>query len=203
LYKKGIPADYQSILSINAFYGLLKADLTRGADVMVATILILENCGVYKDALQGVTDTLCLGRYRHLSVASANARFTLERRGILILEGILADGPGYSLRLPIRHCEVEMTDSGLLQISLFKEQRAALLSLEDPFPFPTAVLNPERVYRSQLRGSNGFSPFSLLILGDCAKLLWTKNYVNSDWRCKLDARFIDLQWINRMTRKYI
>jgi hypothetical protein len=49
-----------------------------------------------------------------------------------------------------------------------------LLSLEDPFPFPTGELNPERVYRSQLRGSNGFSPFSLLKLGDCTKLLQIK-----------------------------
>jgi hypothetical protein len=37
-----------------------------------------------------------------------------------------------------------------------------MLFLEDLFPVIPKDLYQERVYRLQLRGSNGFSPFSLL-----------------------------------------
>jgi len=37
-----------------------------------------------------------------------------------------------------------------------------MLFLEDLFPSILKNLHPERVDRSQLRGSNGFSPFSRL-----------------------------------------
>jgi hypothetical protein len=50
----------------------------------------------------------------------------------------------------------------MLQISLSKEQIMVMLFLEDLFPFIPKSWYQERVYRSQLRGSNGFSPFSLL-----------------------------------------
>jgi len=50
----------------------------------------------------------------------------------------------------------------MLQISLSKEPTIMMLFLEDRFPVIPKDLYQERVYRSQLRGSNGFSPFSLL-----------------------------------------
>jgi hypothetical protein len=51
----------------------------------------------------------------------------------------------------------------MLQISLSKEPTIMMLFLEDLFPVIPKDLYQERVYRLQLRGSNGFSPFSLLI----------------------------------------
>jgi len=50
----------------------------------------------------------------------------------------------------------------MLQISLSKAQFMLMLFLGDLFPFIPKGLYQERVYRLQLRGSNGFSPFSLL-----------------------------------------
>jgi hypothetical protein len=50
----------------------------------------------------------------------------------------------------------------MLQISLSKEPTIMMLFLEDLFPVIPKDLYQERVYRLQLRGSNGFSPFSLL-----------------------------------------
>jgi hypothetical protein len=50
----------------------------------------------------------------------------------------------------------------MLQISLSKEPIVLMSFLEDLFPVIPRDLYQKRVYRLQLRGSNGFSPFSLL-----------------------------------------
>jgi hypothetical protein len=55
----------------------------------------------------------------------------------------------------------------MLQISLSKDKFMVMIFLEDLFPFIPKGLYQERVYRSQLRGSNGFSPFSLLVKASC------------------------------------
>jgi hypothetical protein len=50
----------------------------------------------------------------------------------------------------------------MLQISLSKELIVMMSFLKDLFPVIPEELYQKRVYRLQLRGSNGFSPFSLL-----------------------------------------
>jgi len=63
----------------------------------------------------------------------------------------------------------------MLQISFSKAQFMEMLFLEDLFPFIPKDLYQERVYRLQLRGSNGFSPFSLLKERDFNQVLIKEN----------------------------
>jgi hypothetical protein len=63
----------------------------------------------------------------------------------------------------------------MLQISLSKEPIVLMSFLEDLFPVIPRDLYQKRVYRLQLRGSNGFSPFSLLKERDFNQVLIEEN----------------------------
>jgi len=63
----------------------------------------------------------------------------------------------------------------MLQISLSKEPIVLMSFLEDLFPVIPRDLYQKRVYRLQLRGSNGFSPFSLLKERDFDQVLIKEN----------------------------
>jgi len=63
----------------------------------------------------------------------------------------------------------------MLQISLSKEPIILMSFLEDLFPVIPRNLYQKRVYRLQLRGSNGFSPFSLLKERDFDQVLIKEN----------------------------
>ena len=67
----------------NALYDPWKADLIGGPKI--SEIITPPGHNEKKDSIQGATGALCFGQYRHLLVLSIQfARFTRERRGILI-----------------------------------------------------------------------------------------------------------------------
>ena len=79
------------------------------------------------------------------------------------------------LSAPSHPVKTAKPDSGLLQISLFKESIVLMSVPEDLFSVIARDLYQKRVYRSQLRGSNGFSPFSLLKERDFNQVLVKEN----------------------------
>jgi hypothetical protein len=78
---------------------------------------------------------------------------------MLMEEGILTRGLDYSLRLPI---PVMVGNSGYVQISLSKEACDLWhLRFGDFTLFYGIGISEGKDFRSQLRGSNGLTPFSL------------------------------------------
>jgi hypothetical protein len=75
------------------------------------------------------------------------------------------------LSAPSHPVKISWPDSGMLQISLSKEPIVITSFPEDLLPVIAKNLYQKRVYRSQLRGSNGFSPFSLLKWRDVSQFL--------------------------------